>query len=140
MVYPCCTLVGPNRFRRVNHGLNYRSGHTALSPDDRHLVLGNLRSGFDIYEIPSHIYIGTLSTPSENYGRPLPVVFHHKSSVLTGSTVGKIRLWNIETCLVMQTLRHREQGRAELCMLGIILTLPPITTDGPLIQAIAVAV
>ncbi|KAI0755710.1 WD40-repeat-containing domain protein [Fomes fomentarius] len=99
--------------------MTHRCGHTVLSPDNQHLVMCNIKTGFDVYGIPSLVYLGTLSTPTEIYEKPLPVVFHHESGVLSGSRVGKVRLWDIEHLQVIQTLRHREQDQALIQALAV---------------------
>ncbi|KAH7903819.1 WD40-repeat-containing domain protein [Hygrophoropsis aurantiaca] len=68
-------------------------GDTSLSPDYRHLVVSNLCTGFDVYDLEVSAPIMTL-THDVKRRLPVPVLFIHRgNAILGGSTSGKASLW-----------------------------------------------
>ncbi|KAJ3537189.1 hypothetical protein NM688_g6725 [Phlebia brevispora] len=74
-------------------------------PCGTRLAVCNIATGFDVYQIPSGLREVALE-PMEDVGIVIPIVFAHKHNLLvSGSRVGKIRIWDASTLQHLQTVR-----------------------------------
>ena len=72
----------------------YHSGGTSLSPDGRLLAVSNLVTGFDFHNLGDKEL--AIAAKSIDVDEPYvtPVLFLNDAQLLlTGSTIGEVRLW-----------------------------------------------
>ncbi|KAI9061944.1 WD40 repeat-like protein [Trametes sanguinea] len=83
---------------------------SSLSPDGSRIVVSNLLSGFDVYDVESGSLVLTLfHKVSKQY--PVPVVYGHGGhAIISGSTVGVIDIWYIEGTLSRKMTSLRVPG------------------------------
>lgn len=68
--------------------------------------MSNLSDGFDLYQIGSRKLLRTLHATAK-FNVPLPILFiNDGAGLLTGSSVGAVRIYDVATTLPMQKLSH----------------------------------
>ncbi|KAF8585227.1 hypothetical protein K439DRAFT_1343858 [Ramaria rubella] len=83
-----------------------RIGHTALSPDGRHILIHNFRDGTDAYSIPNMFHFAVFHAPV-SVSRPKQIVFASLGTlVVQGSDKGLVYISDFETAAPVQTLVH----------------------------------
>ncbi|KAI8969517.1 WD40-repeat-containing domain protein [Trametes punicea] len=72
-------------------------GHASVSPDGAHIVISNMVSGFDMYDLATQATVRSFRHDSIDGIRTVPVTFVHGGhAIFGGSTVGKATLWNAD--------------------------------------------
>ncbi|EIW57908.1 WD40 repeat-like protein, partial [Trametes versicolor FP-101664 SS1] len=75
-----------------------------ITADGRTMVISNMTTGFDLYDVESMSSMGTYKHDVAAL-RMVPVTFiHGGNAVVSGSTVGEAHLWDVETCCGIHTL------------------------------------
>ncbi|EPS92446.1 hypothetical protein FOMPIDRAFT_1107525, partial [Fomitopsis schrenkii] len=81
-------------------------GRSSLSPCNELLAIHNIAAGFDVYRIDTRKRISTFRYQPSQYVS-LPVLFlHGGKALLTGSDVGRVRVYDIATTLQVDQLNH----------------------------------
>ncbi|KAI0055842.1 WD40 repeat-like protein [Artomyces pyxidatus] len=85
-------------------------GAASLSPDQQHLAISNLCTGFDLYRIATNAPFATLPHKmGPNYATPVLFV-HNGRAVLGGNASGEVSLWDVETGRRLHLLTHAGQS------------------------------
>ena len=84
------------------------SGWSALSPDEKHIVVSNLYDGLDFYSISDRAVCYSVPCPiNQNKNKPVPVLFSNDGKVvMVGGTSGSARILDSGSCETLQTLSH----------------------------------
>ena len=99
----CCMLAETAQPHYCIH-----SGRSCLSPCGDLLAIHNIASGFDLYHVKTAKLIRTYPHQSTHHVA-LPVLFiHGGKTLLTGSDVGLVRLYDLGTTLPVDRLKHGE--------------------------------
>ncbi|KAH7906906.1 WD40-repeat-containing domain protein [Hygrophoropsis aurantiaca] len=83
-------------------------GHAALSPDEKTVLISNLSDGADLYLVGQSHPSNLFKSPSNSQTNvPVQVIFFGGgNSVLCGSVVGCVHIWNVKTGECEQVLDH----------------------------------
>ncbi|KIJ10017.1 hypothetical protein PAXINDRAFT_86648 [Paxillus involutus ATCC 200175] len=114
------------------------SGHAALSPDEKTVLLSNLCNGADLYSFNgSHPHMclkyGMASDVTKNV--PLQVTFINKGEhAACGSSEGIVSIWNLCLGKCLQVLEHGGAFKF-LCLYHSVLT----SMQGHVVQTLAVS-
>ena len=85
------------------------SGQIELSPDLKSLAVQIVREGINVFATHSRELKHAIELDKGSKAIPLPVCFIHDGlTLLTGSPVGKVHLWDTDRGDHLQTLRHGE--------------------------------
>lgn len=84
------------------------SGYSAVSPDEKHLVVSNLFDGLDWYSITEHKLNHSVPCPINLQNNiPVPVLFGDNGRVIiVGGSSGNARILDSMTAESIQTLPH----------------------------------
>ena len=84
------------------------SGHSAISLDEKHIVVSNLYDGLDWYSVADRSLSHTVQCPiNQQMNLPVPVLFTHDGeTIIMGGTCGSARLLDASTSETIQTLPH----------------------------------
>jgi WD40 repeat protein len=84
------------------------SGWSAVSPDEKHIVVSNLYDGLDFYSISDRALSHSVPCPiNQQKNKPVPVVFSRDGEiVVVGGTSGSVKVLNSRSCETLQTLSH----------------------------------
>ncbi|OJT15457.1 hypothetical protein TRAPUB_7630, partial [Trametes pubescens] len=75
-----------------------------ITADGRTMVISNMTTGFDLYDVESMSSMGTYKHDVAAL-RMVPVTFiHGGNAVASSSTVGEAHLWDVKTCCGIHTL------------------------------------
>lgn len=93
------------------------SGYSAISPDEKHLVVSNLFDGLDWYSITEHKLNHSVPCPINLQNNiPVPVLFGENGRlIITGGSSGTARILDSMTAETIQTLSH--DGTYRCCLL-----------------------
>jgi COMPASS component SWD3 len=84
------------------------SGWSAVSPDEKHIVVSNLYDGLDFYSIPDRAL--SRSVPcfiDQQNNRPIPARFSNDgNTVIVGGTSGSVKVLDASSCETLQVLLH----------------------------------
>ena len=85
--------------------MDYRAS-SAVSPNEKVIVVANLYDGLDWYKIPDHSF--SRSVPLHiNQNLPIPVLLvDGGKTLLVGSTSGNIKVLDAHTAETIQSLEH----------------------------------
>ena len=92
--------------RQIIACLSVRSASSAVSPDEKVVVVANLYDGLDWYKIPDRTF--SRSVPLRiNYNVPIPVLLVDGGKILlVGGTSGTVKVLDANTAETIQTLEH----------------------------------
>ncbi|EIW77774.1 WD40 repeat-like protein [Coniophora puteana RWD-64-598 SS2] len=97
--------------------LNTMIGGISITPDSKFIAISNMTEGFDIWDLDAGKHMASYSHRCEHTLR-VPVKFVQKGqTLLGGSTVGRPCVWDVETEVLTQDLRHEK---------GIVLAIDMI--------------
>ena len=84
------------------------SGWSAISPEERHIVVTNLFDGLDFYSIANCALSHSVPCPINQQNNALvPVVYSSDgSAIIVGGTSGSIRVLDSRSCETLQVLAH----------------------------------
>ncbi|EIW86044.1 hypothetical protein CONPUDRAFT_148165 [Coniophora puteana RWD-64-598 SS2] len=86
--------------------LNTMIGGTSITPDSKFIAISNMTEGFDIWDLDAGKHLASYSHRCDHTLR-VPVKFVQKGqTLLGGSTVGRSCVWDVETEILTQDLRH----------------------------------
>ncbi|THH32004.1 hypothetical protein EUX98_g2211 [Antrodiella citrinella] len=104
----CWDMEGKNVLRHID--VSTRIARSAMSPDDHYILVHNLVSGFDRYDLRSGSMVNMYTVaidPEQNVS--LPVLFIHGGrDLLLGDAGGNIRITDVDGGIVQQ-LPHKEK-------------------------------
>lgn len=94
------------------------SGWSAVSPDEKHIVVSNLYDGLDFYSISDRALSCSVPCPiNQQKNKPVPVLFSNDGDVvIVGGTSGSVRVLDSHSRETLQILPRN--GR--LCSLRLL--------------------
>lgn len=89
------------------------SGHSAISLDEKYIVVSNLYDGLDWYSVADRALSHTVHCPiNQQMNLPIPVLFTGDGgAIITGGTCGSVRVLDASTSETVQTLPHSGKSR-----------------------------
>ncbi|KAH7920025.1 WD40 repeat-like protein [Leucogyrophana mollusca] len=102
-------IVPTHRHQHICENISISSsGHAALSPDRRYVLVSNLNNGLDLYPIGKSNVLQAYRYPAHaDKNFPFTVDFlQDGDAVVCGSPSGKVAVWNTKTGVHVQTLSH----------------------------------
>lgn len=95
-----------------------------LTADGSKLLVSNMVSGFDIYDMETTAAVGTISNPAGNAVHAVPGLFAHGgNAIIGGSTKGEVHVWDTLTRKVHQVLPLK--GRCDVLCISKLELMPP---------------
>jgi hypothetical protein len=86
------------------------SGRSAISLDEKTLVVSNLYDGLDWYSIPDRVFSRAVPIRIVR-NKPIPVLFiDNGNAIMVGGSSGAVRILDSRTAETMQTLDHNSES------------------------------
>ena len=87
------------------------SGWSAISPEEKHIVVSNLFDGLDFYSIVDRSLSHSVPCPINQQNNALvPVLFNDAgSTIIVGGSSGSVRVMDSSSCETLQVLSHDGQ-------------------------------
>ncbi|KAI6143930.1 hypothetical protein BKA82DRAFT_2402266 [Pisolithus tinctorius] len=107
-IYRCWDVVSQKELWRIQPIHSHRHlGHAALSPDQKLVLVSNLGTGVDIYELGRSHPVLRLKTRPAALNRNVPLqVACLSGGIVSGAPDGSVHIWRIPSGNCLQVLEH----------------------------------